>query len=445
MKTPIFDFVERYASSDKVRLHMPGHKGRGFLGVERYDVTEIYGADSLFEASGIIEESENNASRLFNTAKTLYSTEGSTLCIQAMLRLALLSKGSDTPPLILASRNAHKAFVNACALLDVDVRWHQGEGGQVSICTETLECEALEKELKSMPVTPLAVYITTPDYLGSIADVSAIAEVCHRYGTILIVDNAHGAYLHFLEESRHPISLGADLCCDSAHKTLPVLTGGAYLHISHRVADRFSRHAKEAMALFASTSPSYLILSSLDKCNLFLETEIKKALSEALQNIAFVKNKLTENGWQILPSEPLKITVKAPCGTTGQALAQRLRESNIECEYADRDFLVLMPSPANPPDDYERLISALGINHGVYDEVRLPRLNLPRAKSIREAILADSEILPVREALGRICASPTVSCPPAIPIAVSGEVITKEAIEVFEYYEIEKIAVVKTK
>ena len=130
MNTPICDFVRRYAESGALRLHMPGHKGFGTLGVEHLDITEIDGADSLYEASGIIRESEQNASALFG-CDTYYSTEGSSLCIRAMLYLAVLhAQSRRRKPLIATGRNAHKTFLSAAALLDFDVMWlypHQDE------------------------------------------------------------------------------------------------------------------------------------------------------------------------------------------------------------------------------------------------------------------------------------------------------------------------------
>ena len=130
MDTPICEFVRKYAESDTIRLHMPGHKGKNLLGVEHLDITEIDGADSLYEASGIIQKSEENASRLFG-CPTFYSTEGSSQCIRAMLYLALVwAKERGKPPVIAAGRNAHKTFLTGAALLDFDVMWlYPKDGG----------------------------------------------------------------------------------------------------------------------------------------------------------------------------------------------------------------------------------------------------------------------------------------------------------------------------
>ena len=238
MKTPICDFVNTYARSDSIRLHMPGHKGISekesslpFL-AEAFDITEIPGADSLYEADGIIRESEKNASLIFGS-HTFYSTEGSSQCIRAMLYLSLIyAKSQGKTTTIAAARNVHKSFISAAAMLDIDINWIYSENtsNDNSYLSCTVDADALDKKLSSLKEKPFAFYITSPDYLGNISDVSAISRVCHKHGVLLLVDNAHGAYLKFLSPSQHPIDLGADLCCDSAHKTLPVLTGGAYLH-----------------------------------------------------------------------------------------------------------------------------------------------------------------------------------------------------------------------
>lgn len=231
MSTPICDFVNKYIASSPVRMHMPGHKGKAMLGFEPYDLTEIDGADDLMAPDGIIAQSEAEASRLFG-ARTFYSCGGSTLCIQVMLHLiSLYAAQCGKKPVVLAGRNAHKAFVNACALLDIGIEWLYPDDEQSYIACN-ITAQQVSERLAGQNGRITAVYITSPDYLGNIQDIAAIARACHESGVLLSVDNAHGAYLKFMPTPAHPMDLGADICCDSAHKTLGVITGGAYLHIS---------------------------------------------------------------------------------------------------------------------------------------------------------------------------------------------------------------------
>jgi arginine/lysine/ornithine decarboxylase len=437
MDTPICDFVRRYAESGTLRLHMPRHKGVGFLGMERLDLTEIQGADSLYEAEGIIARSEENAAALFG-CPTYYATEGSSQCIRAMLYLALLhGKRLGLKPLIAAFRNAHKTFLSGAALLDLDVAWLYPEGGSYLSCNVTpaaLDAFLAQKQ-------PAAVYLTSPDYLGNVAPVREIAAVCHRHGALLLVDNAHGAYLRFLEPSRHPMDLGADLCCDSAHKTLPVLTGGAYLHTG---LDFSKAQVKNALALFGSTSPSYLILQSLDGANAYLSSYVNH-LKAFLPATAALKTRLERYGYTLYGTEPLKITIKAkPYGYLGTELADSLRKMGIECEFSDPDFLVLMVTPETGCHGLQQLEQALisvppkpPIPH------HAPKLRQGRrVLSIREAMLSPWEEVPVGQSMGRILAAASVGCPPAVPILVCGERIDEHAQQCFDYYGIERCCVV---
>ena len=427
---------------------MPGHKGVPFLGCEPLDITEIQGADSLYEASGIIAESEENASALFGTGRTLYSTEGSSQCIKAMLYLALMGYGpkDGTRPVILAARNVHKAFVHACALLDLDVAWLMPGDAQNSLCSCPITPEQVSLALEQ--VHPFALYITAPDYLGGSPDLAAIARVCHKAGIPLLVDNAHGAYLKFLTPSRHPIDLGAAMCCDSAHKTLPVLTGGAYLHLSHEAAEQIGNLAKGSMALFGSTSPSYLILQSLDLCNRYLSDGYSQRLSNTVTAIRDVRQHLTRAGWKVIPSDPLKLVFSGRArGYSGADLADLLRQANIECEFADLDSVVLMLSPENTAMELGKLIwwSRLELPpRSPLPQRTLPLLPAPTQRmTIRDAVFSPNEIIPLSQAPGRICATPTVSCPPAIPITISGEEITPAITDIFRAYGIDRVSVVK--
>ena len=437
MNTPVADFVQRYAKAGTARLHMPGHKGRCFLGCEPWDITEIHGADALYEAEGILAESEANAAALFGSQRTCYSTEGSSQCIRAMLYLAVAASGSHT---VVAARNVHRAFVSAAALLDLEIRWLWPEESR-SLCGCPISPAQLEETLNSLPEPPAAVYLTSPDYLGGMAEIPALAQVCHQHGTLLLVDNAHGAYLRFLQPSLHPLDLGADLCCDSAHKTLPVLTGGAYLHLSPTAPAQLAPLAKSALGLFGSTSPSYLTLGSLDLCNRYLAEGYPQRLAEAVKRLAELRERLTAAGWRVEPSDPLRVTVAAPRGVTGQELAGQLRRQGAECEYADRDFLVLMATPENTPEELAQAAAALGQCPGEANPPQLPLARGERACSIRQAAFAPRETVDAAHSLGRVCGLPTVGCPPAIPIAVSGERITPEALALFAYYGIEQVEV----
>ncbi|WP_313528555.1 amino acid decarboxylase [Anaerotignum sp.] len=445
MDTPIYDFVKEYQKKRAVRLHMPGHKGSPFLGCESFDITEIKGADDLYHPQGIIKQSEENATQLFGSRRTFYSTGGSSQCIGAMVYLAMLhSKKEQDRKIILAARNAHKAFLHACALLDLNVQWVYPEQ-EATLCACPILPQQLDEVLGSMEVLPFAFYITSPDYLGGMADIMGLSEVCKKYGVPFLVDNAHGAYLRFLEKSLHPLDLGADMCCDSAHKTLPVLTGGAYLHISKGAMASFERDGKNALSLFGSTSPSYLILQSLDLCNRTLAEGYAEKILLCEKKIAQLALKLQQKGYALQHIEPLKLVIQSgKMGIMGDELAEDLRGRGIEVEFADADHLVLMFTPENMASDFEIAVDAFPplTSQGI----EVPKTVLPsrgeRVMTIRQAMFAKRCSVLTQQSLGRICATPVVSCPPAIPIAISGERITQGMIDLFLLYGIEEIDVV---
>lgn len=445
MNTPICDFVRGYAEREALRLHMPGHKGKGPLGVEQLDITEIAGADSLYEAAGIIRESEKNAGELFG-CETLYSTEGASLCIRAMLFLAALTGRKDgNKPLVFAGRNAHKTFLSAAALLDLEVKWLWPEEGD-SYLSCRVTAEGLEKELTGSDRLPAAVYLTCPDYLGNVLDIRGIAQVCRKHGVLLLVDNAHGAYLRFLPESRHPIDLGAHLCCDSAHKTLPVLTGGAYLHLAADLPEQIRAQGRNALALFGSTSPSYLILQSLDGANRTLAEGYRERLAEFAAQTEELKERLTARGYVLMGNEPLKLTVcTKPLGYTGTDYEARLRELDVISEFADPDFVVFMLTSEIGAEGLKRLENVLGAIEPKTPiaDTRPAPARPERVLSVREAAFAVSETVPAAESEGRVLAAATVGCPPAVPIVVCGERIDRAAVEQFRYYGIDTCTVIK--
>ena len=448
MKAPICDFIKEYNEKSFVRMHMPGHKGKKLLGYEKNDITEISGADSLYQASGIIKESEENAGELFGSGATFYSCEGSSLSVRAMCYLAksyALSLGKKENELYaLSTKNAHSSFVSAATLLDFKIKWLYGNNS--SYLNGKISANELEKALTCVDNLPFMVYVTSPDYLGNTCDIKSLSEVCKKHGVPLVVDNAHGAYLRFLENDSHPITNGATISCDSAHKTLPVLTGGGYLHISKDAPPFFKENAKKALSLFGSTSPSYLILASLDNANLYLSDNYKSRLSDFIKRVGALKDKLTKNGYSLIGDEPLKITIEAKkYGYLGTELYDELYNKNIACEFCDPDYLVMMLTPEHKEEELLHLESTLLSIPKKEAILDTPPRILPceAVYSPREASFLPSEEIDMDDALGRVLAFSTVSCPPAVSVIIAGERFNESTVQLCKYYGINKCHVIK--
>lgn len=424
-------------------MHMPGHKGKGvdnWLGAAYpLDITEICGADSLFEADGIIAESERNAAALFGAGATLYSAGGSTLCIQAML-MQMKREGRT----ILAGRNVHRSMLNTCILLDLPIRWMYPKDG--ALLSGVISPQSVQHALANCK-SPACVYLTTPDYLGGMADVEAIAVICQRHGARLVVDNAHGAHLAFAPKNYHPMALGADFCCDSYHKLLPALTGAACLHCKNPEDAPLLR---SAMAMFGSTSPSYLILASMDLCNRYLANQVRHDVFTVASRLERLRNRLRKT-FRFRGGDPFHLCICAgESGYRGTELAAWLAKKGVMYEYADRDYVVLLCSPKTPAQDLEKLEQIL-------QQCDLPKtvnpLRYEPAKAIalfpmltpREAASRPAEVIPISEANGRICAVTQPPCPPAVPIAICGEQLNRVAINQMMHYGITEITVVKEK
>ena len=416
------EFLERNKEKGPARFYMPGHKGKFPLD-GAYDITEITGADSLYHADGIIRETERRFERLYGSKATVLSAGGTTLCIQGMLAAARRKYGLRR---ILAARNAHVTLVNACALLDIEPVWvypkpYDRFGVSGSVTPEQLEA-ALEKE------TVDAVYITSPDYFGMLSDIKGLAAVCKKHGLPLLVDNAHGAHLKFLPRDLHPLSQGATLCCDGAHKTLPVLTGGALLHARD---DFTAGELKAAMSLFGSTSPSYLIMQSLDACAGYLENAARKEFSALVKRLDKLRKSAFEKGIFVFESEPARLSLAGAPEEYHGDLAAYLREHGIECDYAAAEAAVLMPTPFNTEEEFmllEQAIADFKPDEAYRGDHSLKTPCPPkRVLTPREAVFASSEELPVDEICGRIAAESKIACPPGVAVIVAGERVDEDS------------------
>ncbi|MBO5851580.1 MAG: hypothetical protein J6R29_04540, partial [Clostridia bacterium] len=366
--------------------------------------------------------------------------------IRAMIYLInLYAKRNNKSTKILATRNTHKSFLTVTALLDIDVLF-LNNNGKGSYLSTNLTAEILDNFLSNLAEIPCALYVTSPDYLGNTQNIKDLKEVLDKYGVWLLVDNAHGAYLKFLENSQFPIDLGADMCASSAHKTLPVLTGGAYLHLSNKAFDLLGEDVLTALTTFGSTSPSYLILQSLDNANKILSTTFKNDLDKTIKKINDLKEKLKTLSYNILDSEPLKITIFTKSyGYTGQEFIKILYDNNIIPEFYDNDYVVLSFSVNTKTDTYDAVYTLLKSIVKKEDiKTTIPTITeYKKALSIKETVYRDFEIVDVKDSENRIYADINIHCPPAVPIIIPGEIITKEVINSFIYYNIDKVKVVK--
>lgn len=419
MKTPIHDFLVSYAKENPVRCHMPGGKEQPF------DITEIEGADSLFESQGIIRQSEENAAELFGAGKTLFSCGGSTLAIQTMLASAKTLYPDKNR--VAASRYCHKSLVTACVLLGLELDWIKADN--------FLSCEiSPDNVLNALREDTLCVFVQSIDYYGGECDIKAVSEVCREKGVLLLVDNAHGAYRVFTDN--HPLKQGADMTADSAHKTLPCITGGAYLHISKTAPKGLSERAKELMSLFGSSSPSYLMLNSLDLCNKFIAEQRERA-QKVFKEAKKLKEKLEETGFTLGKSDLMKITVNAcEYGYDGFEFSRLLRKRGVSAEYADRCYTVLLFSAGQSTEDFERVFKAAsGIPKRNKLDYKEPTFELPpKAMTVREAVLGATEEVKTQNACGRVCGGVLCPCPPCVPVIMPGEVLTSEILQVLEWY-----------
>lgn len=442
MSTPLYDALRDYIARDTARFHMPGHKGapvEPFGAVTAYDLTEVPGTDSLYEASGPIRATERRLCALYGTADTLLSAGGATLCIQAMLALIAREGGR-----VIAGRNLHVAAINAMALLGLEPIWVYPDDSSGAGIGGRITPKAVAQALADCP-DALAVYVTSPDYFGVCSDIAGLAALCHAHGVPLLVDNAHGSHLRFLPEPLHPIALGADLCCDSLHKTLPALTGAALLQVGNPA---YAPAARAKLALFGSTSPSYLIMLSIDRCIAYIET----AAADDLRRVAVLREELANlarsQGLRLPEGlcDPTRLSLLfGGTDLTAARCGQALRAQACEPELLCAAGCVLLLSAFNRPGDFERLRRALGSlccqPAPSASAQALPRPQ--RALPLRAAVLGASERLPIEKTLGRISAQSSTTCPPGVPLVVAGERIDKIVLKSLKSYGIDSLLVLK--
>ncbi|BED91708.1 MAG: amino acid decarboxylase [Candidatus Improbicoccus pseudotrichonymphae] len=439
------DLLKKYLELDRSSFHVPGHKGNlkfNFLSrlhrlnkakkLSEFDLTELESTDDLYNPGVFVGKIEDRLCGLYGSGISVVSTGGNTLCIQTMLRFFLPCGGK-----ILIARNIHKSALNAMILLKISPIWIN------DLPYEQVSVEQVKDSLKRNKNIS-AVFITSPDYFGRIADISKIKKII---GNIpLIVDNAHGAHLKFLNSidgrpPMHPIDLGADACADSAHKTLPVLTGGAWLHISKNVVKNLNFKSKDIksfmkndMSLFGSSSPSFLTLISIQEfLNLFkFKTYINLSFKKKLEKIKKIKDKALKFG--VLDkscSDPMRILLdfsKFCCND--KMISEYFFKNKIEPEFVFDKKVVLISSIFNKNKDFTRLENALEYQklksefkaRSIFSKKKCFGRALFKIP-IKKSLFLPYKIVKVVYSLGEVSAQVICNYPPGVPFIFPGQLI----------------------
>lgn len=432
-----------YGRENAARFHMPGHKGRGLAGfwrdeLQRWDVTEISRTDNLHDPQTAIAGAQRDMAREYGAKASFFVVNGGTNAVQAMI---LSLEDSDK---LLLSRDCHRSAVDAAALRGIETAYLTPKIDANTRLPGMATAEELDRVLEETHAT--AVLITSPNVYGCCADVAALYEAAHRHDVLLLVDGAHGAHFPFSEAL--PASLGgrADLFAHSQHKTMDALTQAASLHLGDcRISEA---RVRRALALTETTSPSYLLMVSLDwsvfmakrrdwsgqvkRCRT-LETRI-----EEIEGLQTLHGALPALGIAERDRTRLVIDVTGR-GLSGYEAQAALEQKGIYLEMADTLRLVLITSPCDDPEWYDRLLSALEAlpmlpqKEKATKKERFARPKNEQAMRIREAVFAPNEEIALEHAGGRVAAEPIGIYPPGIARIMPGERIdAKEAQRLLE-------------
>lgn len=451
-KTPLFDALLEYVNNDTIPFHVPGHKkGQGMIGkfkdfvgtnVLSIDVTVFQQVDSLHKPTGVIKEAQELAADAYNADYTFFSIHGTSGAIQAMI-MSVVSQGDK----IIIPRNVHKSVTAGIILSGADpVYMHPEIDNRVGVALNVTP-ETVKRTLEQNP-DARAVLIVNPTYYGVSTDIAEIAKIVHQYDIPLIVDEAHGPHLHF--NSRLPISAmdaGADICAQSTHKIVGSMTQSSLLHVRKGIVD--VNRVKTVMSLLQTTSPSYILLASLDCARMQLATEGKKLVDDAIELAGYAREKINSIeglycfGEEVLHKEgaygfdPTKITITCKdIGLSGYELERILAEKYfIQPEMSDLYNVLCVFSFGDTKEKVDKLIKALeeiSTEQCCKAIVKSEVLDIP---SIPESVLTPRDAfnsltiaVPIEDSIGLISAEFLMAYPPGIPILCPGEIITQEIV-----------------
>lgn len=453
----LYDKLIEYSKKGRYGFHMPGHKRNSIFleGIDPYkvDITEIESFDNLHCPKGIIKEAMDNASEFFGTDRTYFMINGSTGGI-----LAAINSVTDIGDTILIGRNCHKVVYNAVEIRNLKSEYLypayiESLGINGGYNPETLkECFVKNPNIK-------AVVVTSPTYEGVISDIEQLAKITHEYNAVLIVDEAHGAHLGLSEKLPVPAyKLGADIVIESSHKTLPALTQTAMLHC---MGDRVDvSKIEKNLAVYQSSSPSYLLMASIDKCIRYVSECGKEKMEKLLTKVAEFRENVNNlkhiyapgleivNEYNVFQIDLTKIVIEIRNGElTGKQLMDKLREYNFEMEMESTNFVLAMTTIEDDLEQIDKLYDALkNIDEQIENKDAKPICFQSIKNNIKmtsyEAGRIEKEDIWLEDAQERISGEYIYLYPPGIPLLVPGEVISEELINQIKDYKILEMNVV---
>jgi arginine/lysine/ornithine decarboxylase len=432
-RMPLVEALKNHIRKNPVSFHVPGHKngklfGSEFEGLLRYDVTELTGLDDLHAPSEAIGEAQVLLSDYYRAAKSYFLVNGSTAGNLAMI-LGVCSEGD----IVLVQRNCHKSILNGLKLANVQPVFMHPEFDQQSYTATGISQGTMEQALRNYPEAK-AVILTYPNYYGMVYDLKRIIESAHSRGLAVLIDEAHGAHFAFGDPfPPSALELGADVVVQSAHKTLPAMTMGSYLHIQSDIVDACK--IEQYLGMLQSSSPSYPIMASLDFARYYIASYTEDDLEFLLMKRSDFIDSLKETGYEVIEGkDPLKLLIRLQ-GLSGFQLQTRLEEEGVFTELADPDQ-VLFILPLLKKDSHFPFVQTIEKMNTIEAGKGGPKYYKPRQGdkvttlrySFKELDKKKKIWVPLEEAEGLTAGEVLIPYPPGIPLFYPGEEVTKEGI-----------------
>ena len=457
-RTPLFDAMVALAEARKVSFHTPGHKsGKGistrfrkFVGSKIFtiDLTTLDEVDCLQKPVGVIREAQELAAEAHGADRSFFLVNGTTVGNHAMI-LSTVLPGEE----VLVARNAHKSILAGIILSGATPRFFLPSFDPDLGIAINVSASAVEDAMRAHPAARV-VALTSPNYYGIAIDMPAIVAAAHRQGKVVIVDEAHGPHLHF-----HPalppsaVDAGADLTVQSTHKIVGGMTQASMLHVKGTAVD--AGRVAGILQILQSTSPSYILMASLDLARMQMATEGRKLLGKAIELAEDARSRINRipglrcldsrqvKEWGDLSLDVTKLTISVKeLGLTGYTASALLNaEFDIQVEMADLFNLLVIVSIGDRRDDLDRLVRALeGLARRAHGPAFVPEIlptppihEIRLACSPREAYFGKYVYVPLRQAAGRITCDIVTIYPPGVPILTPGEEISPHAVEYLQF------------